>query len=69
RTLLVKEGFDPVYGARPLRRAIQRHVESPLAKAVLTGEFKPGDRVVVDAGPEGLVFRKAGASEPAKARK
>ena len=69
RTHLVKEGFDPIYGARPLRRAIQRHVESPLAKAVLTGEFKPGDRVVVDAGTDGLVFRKAEAPEPVKARK
>ncbi|MSQ21972.1 MAG: AAA family ATPase [Dehalococcoidia bacterium] len=59
RVWLAKEGFDPTFGARPLRRAMQRHVENPLSKAILAGEFKDGDRVVVDAGPEGLAFRKA----------
>jgi len=45
---LCKEGFDPNFGARPLRRAIQRYIESPLSKRILTGESKEGDKVVVD---------------------
>ena len=55
---LAKEGFDPVYGARPLRRAIQRQLENPFARMVLSGEALPGDQVVVDASPDGLVFSK-----------
>ena len=47
-TLLGEAGFDPVYGARPLKRAIQQHLENPLAQAVLAGEFSPGDTVGVD---------------------
>jgi len=53
---LVKEGFDPVYGARPLRRAIERHVENPLSTRLLRGEFNPGDTIVVDYGEDGLIF-------------
>ncbi|MBI4310699.1 MAG: AAA family ATPase, partial [Chloroflexi bacterium] len=60
RAWLAKEGFDPQFGARPLRRAIQRHVENPLSKAILAGQYPQGSRVVVDAGPEGgVVFRGA----------
>ena len=55
---LAKEGFDPIYGARPLRRAIQRQLENPLARMVLSGEVAPGDRVVVDAGADGLVLSR-----------
>ena len=51
RQLIIAEGFDPAYGARPLRRAIQRLVENPLAKALLEGRFKPGTRIKVDADP------------------
>ncbi len=47
---LAKEGFDPEYGARPLRRAIQRYLENPLSKGLLSGDFQEGDHVVVDAG-------------------
>ena len=50
---LVKEGFDVSYGARPLRRAIQRHLENQLSRGVLAGEFGEGDHVVVDVNPEG----------------
>ena len=50
---LVKEGFDPVFGARPLRRTVQRRVENPLSKRILAGEFVEGDTVVVDVSPEG----------------
>jgi len=53
---LVKEGFDPVYGARPLRRAIERYVENPLSTKLLRGEFSPGDTIVVDCGKDGLIF-------------
>jgi ATP-dependent Clp protease ATP-binding subunit ClpC len=53
RAALVKEGYDPTYGARPLRRTIQRRVENPLAKRVLAGDFAPGDRLRVDFTPDG----------------
>ena len=56
---LVEEGYDPSYGARPLKRAIQRRVLDPLALEVLEGHFGEGDTVVVDAGPDGLRFQKA----------
>jgi ATP-dependent Clp protease ATP-binding subunit ClpB len=55
---LVGEGYDPAYGARPLKRAIQRHVLDPLAMRVLDGEFAEGDNVQVNAGPDGLTFAK-----------
>jgi ATP-dependent Clp protease ATP-binding subunit ClpB len=57
RGVLADEGFDPAFGARPLKRAIQRLIQDPLAKKVLGGEFKDGDMIEVDAGHEGqLVF-------------
>ena len=55
---LAREGFDPNYGARPLRRTIQRFVENPLAKRLLNGEFGDGDAVLIDVGPEGLTFTR-----------
>ena len=55
---LVREGYDPAYGARPLKRAIQRRVLDPLALRVLEGAFGEGDTVVVEAGPAGLRFEK-----------
>jgi ATP-dependent Clp protease ATP-binding subunit ClpB len=58
KTQLVEEGYDPVYGARPLKRTIQRRVLDPLALRVLEGDFGEGDTVVVDAGRDGLVFEK-----------
>jgi len=64
RRWLAREGFDPQFGARPLRRALQRHVESPLSIKLLRGDFQEGDSVIVDAGEEGLVFeRRPGQSE------
>ena len=56
KSWLVKEGYDPVYGARPLKRAIERYVENPLSAKILQGEFSPGDTVMVDLGDEGLTF-------------
>ena len=60
---LAAEGFDPVYGARPLRRAIQRHLENPLSKGILSGNFQTDDRLLVDAGPDGLHITKTAAAE------
>ena len=60
---LAAEGFDPVYGARPLRRAIQRHLENPLSKGILSGDFQTDDRLLVDAGPDGLHITKVAAAE------
>ena len=56
---LVREGYDPAYGARPLKRAIQRHILDPLAMRVLEGEFREGDLVQVDAGPSRPAVRQA----------
>ena len=56
KALLVSEGYDPMYGARPLKRMIQRRVLDPLAMRVLEGEFREGDRVTVDVGDNGLMF-------------
>ena len=53
---LVKEGYDPVYGARPLRRALQRYIENPLAKKLLAGELTQGDNIVVDVKKNSLTF-------------
>ncbi|MCK4368658.1 MAG: AAA family ATPase [Dehalococcoidales bacterium] len=53
---LAEEGYDPVYGARPLRRAIERYVENPLSAKLLSGEFGEGDTVTVDLGDKGLTF-------------
>ncbi len=55
---LAKTGYDPDFGARPLKRAIQRELQDPLALKVLSGEFTPGDTITVDAGNDGLVFER-----------
>ena len=56
--LLGEAGFDPVYGARPLKRAIQQQLENPLAQRILAGEFMPGDTIKVVAKDGALVMRK-----------
>ena len=56
KELIAKLGYDPVYGARPLRRAIQKHVETPLSEKILAGEIKPGDTVIIDVKDSKLVF-------------
>jgi ATP-dependent Clp protease ATP-binding subunit ClpC len=68
REWLAKEGFDPIFGARPLRRALQKHVESPLSVSLLSGQFQEGDQVVVDLDEEKkeIVFLKNGHVEPKK---
>jgi ATP-dependent Clp protease ATP-binding subunit ClpB len=66
---LADAGYDPVYGARPLKRVIQRSLQNPLAGLILKGEVRDGDTVSVGAGPEGLTLRPthAGEAEPAAA--
>jgi len=55
---LSADGFDPVYGARPLRRAIQHQVEDSLSEELIAGRIRLGDRVMADAEGDRLVFRK-----------
>jgi ATP-dependent Clp protease ATP-binding subunit ClpB len=59
---LAEEGFDPAFGARPLKRAIQREIQNPLALAVLEGRFNDGDQIVADVVGDDIVFRKAEGS-------
>ena len=60
KSFIVSEGYDPMYGARPLKRTLQRRVLDPLAMRVLEGDFHEGDRVIVDVGDNELTFEKAG---------
>ncbi|HEY5062725.1 MAG TPA: NDP-hexose 4-ketoreductase, partial [Gemmatimonadaceae bacterium] len=65
-TFLVKHGYDEQYGARPLKRAIQKFIEDPLSEKILMGEFTRGDEIEVDVHTEGdrLEFRVLSASAP-----
>ena len=67
REWLAREGFDPVFGARPLRRAIQRYVENPLSKSILAGEFFEGSHIIVDVDDQGLSFSSMGSLVAAQA--
>jgi ATP-dependent Clp protease ATP-binding subunit ClpB len=67
KELLAEEGWDPAYGARPLKRAIQRRLENPLARELLEGRFGEGDTVRVDAADGELVFARVEAATPATA--
>ncbi len=71
RKWLAKEGYDPAFGARPLRRAIQKYVESPLSLELLAGKFKDGAAVRVDVDPEKntLVFTASQAAAPKRQKK
>ncbi|HYK82719.1 MAG TPA: ATP-dependent chaperone ClpB [Gemmatimonadales bacterium] len=70
KQLLVAEGYDPVYGARPLKRAIQRLLQNPLALAVLEGQYTEGDTVRVDRPKDGthVTFERVRTGVPARAR-
>ena len=59
RDKLAAAGFDPVYGARPLKRAIQQQVENPLAQEILKGRFSPGDAIEVGVTDDRLDFKNA----------
>jgi len=67
REALANEGFDPVYGARPLKRTIQRRIQDPLAMRLLRGEFKEGETVLVDFADGEYTFSRAKLAEPAAA--
>jgi ATP-dependent Clp protease ATP-binding subunit ClpB len=64
RAWLAEHGYDPVYGARPLRRVLQRQLGDRIATAVLQGDFGEGDTIVVDTGPDGLVLSRGQGSVP-----
>ena len=55
--LLIEKGFDPVFGARPLKRTIQRLLEDPLAEELISGRFKDGDKIQVEREGESLFFK------------
>jgi ATP-dependent Clp protease ATP-binding subunit ClpB len=59
REWLAEKGYDPAYGARPLKRVIQKSVQDPLAEVILSGKIKDGEKVVISAGKQGLVFNGA----------
>jgi ATP-dependent Clp protease ATP-binding subunit ClpC len=64
KEFLAEEGYDPKFGGRPLARAIRRYIENPLSSRIISGEFDPGDTVVVDRGEDGLTFEaKVGAAQ------
>ncbi len=69
RELLIEKGYDPKYGARPMRRAVERHLEDPLAEALLRGEIKPGDHVAVTRreDSEEMLFDPQRKGKPAEA--
>jgi ATP-dependent Clp protease ATP-binding subunit ClpB len=56
REWLAEKGYDPAYGARPLKRVIQKSVQDPLAELILSGRIKDGEKVVISAGKQGLTF-------------
>ena len=64
RELLAREGFDELYGARPLRRAIQRQVEDSLSEELLRGAFSRGDKVIVDARDDRVIVYRSGEAPP-----
>jgi ATP-dependent Clp protease ATP-binding subunit ClpB len=65
--LIAARGFDPAFGARPLKRLIQREIQDPLAVKLLSGEIGEGDTVLVDADGESLAFRAVSTPDPARA--
>ncbi|GAB4215739.1 MAG: ATP-dependent chaperone ClpB [Roseiflexaceae bacterium] len=66
RERLGDEGYDPVFGARPLKRAIQQRLQNPLAMLILQGDFREGDTVLVDATRDGYTFSRAATPVPAE---
>jgi len=66
KSWLLKEGFEPAFGARPLRRAVQRYVENPLSNKILSGEFKEGSRIFIGVNDSGLTFSTRKKAKVAK---
>jgi ATP-dependent Clp protease ATP-binding subunit ClpC len=69
KAIIVKEGYEPKFGARPLRRAVQRLIENPLSNEIIEGKFKPGDKVKADAKDGKIVFEKTGETPKAEVKK
>jgi ATP-dependent Clp protease ATP-binding subunit ClpC len=67
KDFLIEKGYDPQYGARPMRRAVERHLEDPMAEEILRGNLKSGDTAQVSAENGKLVFRTPAAAEEASA--
>jgi ATP-dependent Clp protease ATP-binding subunit ClpA len=67
--LLIEKGYDPSYGARPMRRAVERYLEDPMAEEILRGTFKVGDQIQVTRDGDKLSFKVTGGTLPAKAKK
>ena len=65
RTWLANKGYDPTYGARPLKRVIQKYVQYPLAEMLLAGKIHDGETVKISAGKDGLTFNGAAAKQAA----
>ena len=65
REWLAEKGYDPAYGARPLKRVIQKYVQDPLAELILSGQIKDGEKVKISAGRDGLVFNGAAVAAAA----
>jgi ATP-dependent Clp protease ATP-binding subunit ClpB len=65
REWLAEKGYDPAYGARPLKRVIQKSVQDPLAELILSGKIKDGEKVTISAGKQGLVFNGAAVAAAA----
>ena len=64
KNFLAKAGYEPAFGARPLKRAIQEHILEALSEKIIAGEILPGQRVVVDHGPSGLTMQSVAPQEP-----
>jgi ATP-dependent Clp protease ATP-binding subunit ClpC len=64
KAIVIKEGYEPKYGARPLRRAVQRFIENPLSNEIIEGKFKPKDRIKADAKEDAIFFEKTGTISP-----
>jgi ATP-dependent Clp protease ATP-binding subunit ClpB len=64
KDFLAERGYDPLFGARPLKRTIQSELENPLAKSIIAGKIREGETLTADASAEGLVFRASLAKEP-----
>jgi ATP-dependent Clp protease ATP-binding subunit ClpB len=65
KTYLAHQGYDPAYGARPLKRLIQKEIQDQVALSLLKGEFRDGDTILVDERNLGLVFEKTGERDVA----
>jgi ATP-dependent Clp protease ATP-binding subunit ClpC len=63
---VAKNGFDPLYGARPLRRAIEKEIEVPLSEKIISGDINPGDTVKIDISADGTLFIRNGSSQIVK---